>query len=100
MKELGQEGDNINSDIKALVAAGLSPMVQKALDVCRVVGNNAVHPGEIDLCDSPEIAYNLFRLINIIVEETITKPRQISELYDALPQGSLDAIAKRDKKKS
>jgi hypothetical protein len=51
MVELKQKGENLNDDIGALVAAGLETGVQKALDVVRVVGNNAVHPGQIDLKD-------------------------------------------------
>ena len=37
-KELGQPGKNINDDIGALVAKGLDPDVQKALDIVRVIG--------------------------------------------------------------
>lgn len=96
MPHLGEKGENINTDIKSLVANGLPVLIQKALDFCRVVGNNAVHPGEIDLNDSPEIALSLFRMINIIVDERISRPREIEALYAALPTSSLDAIAKRD----
>jgi hypothetical protein len=98
MPLVGGEGENINDDIKTLVSKGLPLMVQQALDVCRVVGNNAVHPGEMDLNDTPEIAQSLFRLINIIVEEMITKPKEIQQIYSALPQGARDAINKRDAK--
>lgn len=96
MPHLGQKGKNINEDIKALVANGLPPMVQQALDVCRVVGNNAVHPGELDIHDTPVIAHQLFRMINFIVADRISRPKEIEALYAQLPQGAIEAIEKRD----
>lgn len=96
LKHLGQEGKSINDAIKALVADGLSPLVQQALDICRVVGNNAVHPGELDIKDTPEIAHQLFMMINYIVEDRITRPKEVQALFDQLPQGAVAAIAKRD----
>lgn len=96
LPHLGEKGKNINDDIKSLVAKGLPVLVQKALDYCRVVGNNAVHPGEIDINDTPEIAQNLFRMINFIIEDRITRPKEIEALYNQLPQTSREAIDKRD----
>jgi len=96
MKHLGMTGDNINNDIKSLVAAGLPVMVQQALDFCRVVGNNAVHPGELDLDDTPEMAWTMFQMINVIVQLKIAAPKQLEKLYEQLPQGARDAISKRD----
>jgi len=98
-KELGGDGKNINDDISKLVGQGLSVKIQRALDSIRVIGNNAVHPGTIDLDDNPDIASLLFQLLNIIVNEMITQPKQIDELYSKLPQGSLNAIEKRDNSK-
>lgn len=98
MPHLGGKGKNINQDIGKLVDDGLSSIIQKALDVCRVVGNNAVHPGEINLEDSPKIAQQLFSLINFIIEDRITKPKEIENLYSSLPEDSKNAIKKRDKK--
>jgi hypothetical protein len=73
--------------------------VQQALDTLRVVGNNAVHPGHLDLNDNKETAAALFGLLNFIVERMITHPKQIASLYSSLPQGNRDAIHKRDSKK-
>ena len=99
MPHLGQKGKNINDDIASLVANGLPQLVQQALDFCRVVGNNAVHPGEIKINDTPDIAQQLFRMINFIVEDRISRPKEIAELYSQLPQPALDAIQKRDQGK-
>ena len=95
-KELGQSGKNINADIAALVADGLDPRVQKALDAVRVIGNNAVHPGQIDLRDDRATAAMLFGLLNIIAEKLISVPKHIDEVYAALPEAARDAIDKRD----
>jgi hypothetical protein len=74
--------------------------VQQALDYCRVVGNNAVHPGEIEINDTPDIAYNLFTMMNFIVEERISRPRQIQALFLRLPEGARNAVETRDKLKT
>jgi hypothetical protein len=98
MPHLGESGKNINDDIAALVKKGLPVTIQKALDSVRVIGNNAVHAGQIDLQDSPETALSLFRLFNFIVEKMVTEPKQVTTIYDALPTNAKDAIAKRDGK--
>ncbi|MDO9221936.1 MAG: DUF4145 domain-containing protein, partial [Thiobacillus sp.] len=91
-------GKNINDEIGNLVKAGLPVEVQQALDYCRVIGNNAVHPGEISIDDDPSISYSLFEMVNFVVEDRITKPKKIAELYRKLPQGALTAVEKRDSK--
>ncbi len=87
---------DINQDIASLVTKGLDPHIQHALDYCRVVGNNAVHPGEIKLDDSADIANTLFEMINYIVEDLISRPKKIQERFNSLPKGALNAIEKRD----
>ena len=98
MIELGEKGKNINSDIGSLVSKGLPIEVQQALDYCRVIGNNGVHPGEIELNDNPEITNSLFEMINFIVEDRISRPKKVAELYNILPKGALEAVEKRDDK--
>lgn len=97
MKELGEKGDNINDDIGSLVSKGLPIEVQQALDYCRVIGNNGVHPGEIDINDKPEVAHSLFEMINFIVEDRVSRPMKVAGLYSSLPEGALKAVKKRDK---
>lgn len=97
-KELGQPGKNINDDISALVKGGLDPRVQQALDAVRVIGNSAVHPGHIDLRDDRATAETLFKLLNLIVDKTISEPKHVAEVYASLPEGAVKAIEKRDSK--
>jgi hypothetical protein len=95
-KHLGESGKNINDDISELVKKGLNVKIQKALDIVRVVGNNAVHPGELDLNDTPEICTQLFGLLNMIVERMISEPKLLNDLFSSLPASSLNQISKRD----
>ena len=95
-KELGQPGENINDDIKALVKAGLDPIVQQALDTVRVTGNNAVHPGGMDLCDDRVTAESLFKLVNVIAERMISVPKQVKDAFASLPDKERKKIEKRD----
>ena len=85
---LGENGKDITEDIGNLVTKGLPPNVQKALEMVRVVGNNAVHPGEMTIDDNPpSIALSLFKLLNIMVDTMITQSKEIDELFDSLPKG-------------
>lgn len=97
LKQLGQKGENINDDIKNLVKKGLNPTIQKGLDFVRVTGNNAVHPGQIDLKDNKEIAEKLFQVINFIAEKMITELKEVESLFEGLPEDEKEKIAKRDK---
>lgn len=94
--KLGQPGKNINEDIKSLVKAGLPVDAQQALDVLRVTGNNAVHPGEMDLEGNPELVAASFELINFIVDQQIAQKKRIANMFAALPDGAKAAIARRD----
>jgi hypothetical protein len=93
---LGESGKNINADIASLVKKGLSPIIQKSLDVVRVIGNEAVHPGTLDLKDDRDTASNLFRLVNLIAEQMISHPKHVHGMYEELPESKKNEIEKRD----
>jgi len=95
--QMGKTGKKINDDIKELVSDGLNPKMQKALDFLRVVGNNAVHPGQIDLDDNQDIALKLFKVLNMIADDMITKPKDMNDLYDdIIPDETKGHIDQRD----
>lgn len=92
------KGENINDDIGLLVRKhNLSVKIQQALDGVRIAGNNAVHPGELDIDDNRDIAEKLFKIINFIIEEMVTKPKEIREIYERMPQKAREKVEKRDK---
>jgi hypothetical protein len=96
MAHLGGDGKDINANIASLVKKGLEPEIQKALDIVRVTGNNAVHPGEILLKEDPGTAKALLQLINLVVERRIAAQKRIEEMFSNLPPGALEQIQKRD----
>lgn len=96
---LKKEGE-INAQIGELVKLGLPAKVQKALDSVRVIGNESVHPGTMDLNDTPELTIVLFRLVNLIVQNCITDPNEADDIYKSLPANKLQGIEARDKTKN
>lgn len=98
LHHLGLSGD-INDMIKQKVSDGIAKKIQKAMDLVRYIGNQAVHPGMIDFDDNQDIALLLFRLINIIATELITVPNEIDSLFEnIIPDKVKGHIAKRDNK--
>lgn len=96
--ELGEVDRDINNNIGALVKKGLSKDIQQALDVVRVVGNKAVHPGVIAFdVDDKNTAIKLMRLLNIITRRMITEPKEIASMYEDLPESAKESINNRDK---
>jgi Domain of unknown function (DUF4145) len=94
--DLGEKGKNIDDDIASLVEKGLPVEVQQAMDSLRVIGNEAVHPGEMDLRDDVETATSLFNLLNFVVKDRIAEPKERKRLFGLLPERKREAIAKRD----
>lgn len=95
---LGEKGKNIDADIASLVSKGLDPLVQKSLDIVRVIGNESVHPGVIDLSDNREDTIQLFGLLNAICDQMISHPKNVKSLYNKLPSSKRKWIEKRNAK--
>ncbi|KQM23137.1 hypothetical protein ASE73_02620 [Sphingomonas sp. Leaf24] len=97
---IGAQEDDINKMIGELVRKGtISSAIQQALDSVRVIGNEAVHPGVMDLKDDQNTAVSLFKLVNFIVEKAITEPKEVAAIFAGLPPSKLAGIANRDKAK-
>jgi hypothetical protein len=61
-----------------------------------VIGNNAVHPGQIELRDDRATAEELFALVNLIAERMISQPKHIEAMYSRLPESKRKEIERRD----
>lgn len=86
---------SLNEKVGSLKTRGLPQGVIDALDVVRITGNNAVHPGEITEDDMPTVTV-LFGLLNQIVDYMVTQPANTQKLLAQMPPGSIKAIQRRD----
>ena len=94
LNHIGKKG-NINDNIKKLVKEGLHPKFQKILDILRVTGNNAAHPGVIEFDEKTPIV-SFYEWINMVTDILITQPAEIDRIYDNLPEKNKKAIENRD----
>ena len=93
------KGNSLDKKIGWLVQnQGLRSDIQKALDTVRVIGNEAVHPGVLDLKDDLPTAQQLFVLVNFVADELLTKRKILKEMYKRIPKEKKKAIEERDKK--
>lgn len=100
MPHLEEEDKNLNTAIGNLVKNGLPVEIQQALDSVRVIGNEAVHPGQLDLKDNVETALTLFELLNLVIDRMIAQPKKIQEIYERLPESKKQGIENRDRNKN
>jgi hypothetical protein len=98
---LGKNKNSLNYNIGKLVKEKkLSVEIQQSLDYLRVIGTNELHPGVIEMDnieqDDHQHVESLFGLLNLIVEELISRPNKIKQYYESLPKSQKDQIKKRD----
>lgn len=91
-------GDNINDQIRHLVRTRLSSKDVRCMDICRIIGNEGVHPGEINFEENPAIIPPLFLLINLATSRLFTDERIEDELYKLLPTEKRKGVEERNAK--
>lgn len=96
MIALKEDGKNLNENIGNLVEKGLPAEVRQAFDSCRIADSNATRPGEIEINGAQEGTYNLFKVINFIIEDRISRPMHLQSLFAQLPERVKKAAKKRD----
>ncbi len=87
---------SLHDKIGRLSRRGLNPDVSRAMDVVRVIGNNSVHPGQIEASEDERLIPALFALTNLIVEQVIVRAATVDALFESLPEGARSAIERRD----
>lgn len=98
LPQVGAKKAKIDIMIGELVSKGLPKEVEMALDSLRVIGNEAVHPGTIDLKDNAEVSITLFKLLNIVVDRMISQNKDIIDMYSLLPETKRKGIEDRNNK--
>lgn len=84
--ELGYSSGGLADRLKEARDGGtLSPQIYDAALAVKLLGDNGVHPGEIDLHELPTSAASMMEFLNLVVEETIIRERRIAAV---LKQGS------------
>lgn len=101
LPQLGAKKSNINNMIAQLVSEKKAFLqVQKAMDVLRVIGNDALHPGIINIEkeDSKPISLALFKMLNYIIVETKESEEMVDGMYSVLPESLREKINERSVK--
>jgi hypothetical protein len=65
---LEERGKHLDNEIAALIGKGLKVEIQEAMGALRVLANNGVHSGNIDLKENRATATRIFALLKMIVE--------------------------------
>ena len=92
----GGEKNSINDNIR-IIGKQVDKHTRDAMDLIRINGNNAVHPGEIQI--EEETTEYMYKLLNIIVQKLISDKKQIDDLYNNLSENQKKSIKERDNKK-
>lgn len=90
------EGKTIDQQIQNLIKSGEDPMSVLCMDICRILGNESVHPGTINLNEDTDTAAILFMFINMATDRLFTAKRKIDAILQKLPEGARKALEDRN----
>lgn len=97
---LGEEGHDLNKDIRNLAQKHTLPYLIKVADTVRLTGNASVHPSKMLPEDRDYVAAQMFDLLNYMVRMLITEPKNIQLLYEKTPEIKRLAAEKEDEKRT
>ena len=66
------------------------------MDYVRVTGNQAVHDGQVQMNEDPDVIPALFGLLRYIVDVTLVREAQVNKLFATLPADKQAGIAQRN----
>ena len=90
-KHLGYEKRSLKSTIDLMKKEGdLDDILYEAMESVRLVGNEAVHEGEIQLDDDAHAVDTLFDIVNLVVEKLIGHPKRIKKLRKNVSRDAKD----------
>jgi hypothetical protein len=85
LEELHPSGRRLIERIDELHAGGLPTPQTQAMDVLRLIGNEAAHAGTLHNADNPETVRELFHYLNYLAESSETV-RRIATSYQSIPE--------------
>ena len=77
VQKTGKEVKNLSQAVQEMALPG---HLHKSMDLVRIVGNRAVHGGDIQPHEDPEVIVLLFEIVNQLVVHLISHPKRIEEM--------------------
>jgi len=97
LRHFGVEEKQLDKAIRKLAEmTQFNENIIRAADTIRITGNNAVHPGELNEADIDGIGSKLFGLLNYLVRQGITEPKNIESIYSQIPEAPRRSAEQKD----
>jgi hypothetical protein len=98
LDELRPGHKTIDAAIAAAYANNTPDGIVKAMDYVRVTGNQAVHDGQVQMNEDPDMLPSLFALLRYILDDKVVKEAKANRLHATLPADKLAGIEQRNAK--